>query len=123
MPKGIKGFKKDHKHSQAKKLKPYVVSSLSLGSREGACLVFAYSIKEAKKLGYPIINDWFDIEWIDCGVAWLKNKDWLFEEKRKDEPHVIENPKVCELCGVWGNEPFDDHICMDCEERITQGVF
>ena len=42
---------------KTKKLKPYIVSSLSLGSREGACLVFAYSIKEAKKLGHPIINE------------------------------------------------------------------
>jgi len=99
-----------------KELKAYMVYSSYMGAYEGACLVFAYSVKEAKKLGYPIINDWFDIEWIDCKAIWLKNRDWLFKEKTKDSPHVIESPQTCSMCNVWGNEPYDNDICMDCQE-------
>ena len=74
---------------------------------DGACLIFARTAKEAKKL---------------CGVRvkWLRDDEYLLKYVRKgDEPYVIEAPPCCQVCGLWGTKPFvgcdGRRMCLDCE--------
>ena len=101
-------------------MRAYMVYSSKLGSNEGACLVFAHTGREAKTIGYPLIKDWFCSEWTDIIVKWLKDEDWLFDEAdaekiKNGEAHVIESPKTCHNCLLWGIEfRQGSNICVDC---------
>ena len=105
------------------KLRAYIVYSISGGTHEGACLVFAQSVKEARKLGFSVTSDWFDSDWIDTGAEWLKGERYthLFRTEANQEKlkngiaHVIESPKSCARCELWGSE-IKDEICEDCKE-------
>ena len=45
---------------------------------EGAALVFAETAKEARRLAFDTLRDWFDAEWIDTRVRRLrKHRDYL----------------------------------------------
>ena len=101
----------------SKKLKPYMVYDAY--PEEGAILVFHYTAKEARSLGFPTLQSWFDTEWIHVLVSLLK-EPWHYVEKQSDEPHVIENPKVCRGCELWGLEPSENpDYCIDCyEDRL-----
>ena len=98
-------------------LKTYIGYDKFEGARGGAVLIFAHSIKEAKKLAFPVLQEWFDMDWIDMRVNRIYG-DWLQKEKLKNEPHTVKNPKVCEVCETWGTEPYDEHICKYCYEML-----
>lgn len=103
------------------KMKIYSGHSRTGGSPEGAILIFANSAKEAKRIAYPIILDYFTDEYIDVAVRWLTDSDFLFEEADQDKlkkniPHVIDNPKSCKECGFWGFKLNDQGICENCLE-------
>ena len=88
-------------------------------SAEGAVLIFANTAKEAKFVGYPYINDFFETEWIDMRVNWLKDKDFLFtqadaEKLKRNIAHVIDNPESCKGCMMWGYILNEDGYCPDC---------
>jgi len=88
------------------------------GSGEGACLVFANNHKEARRLAWKTIQGWFDTEWIDISVRWLRDSEYLRSEQKSDEPHVVEGPKICECCELWGVSELDaDGICGECKEN------
>ena len=100
-------------------MKAYMVYSISAGSAEGACLVFASTAKEARKLGAKYIYDWFMTDWVDVGVRWLRDRDLLFGEADQDKlknntPHAIENPETCSVCGFWGVSRIENGLCSDC---------
>lgn len=101
-------------------LNTYMGFSRSAGSEEGACLVFAYTAKEARKIAHLVICDLFDGEWIDTAVRRLRDKPWLYDEANpvkleSDTPHFVECPIGCETCGMWGFERKDGH-CTNCDE-------
>ena len=84
-------------------------------SREGACLIFADNIQEAKKLAWPVIKDWFDVDYIDMRVKWIKDSDFLDSEKLSDKPHVVDSPTVCKSCELWGVSELDENgLCEMC---------
>ena len=94
-------------------LKAYMGHSRAGGSREGACLVFAHNTKEARKLAYPVLMSWFDSngsdDWIDTAAHVLKDCEFLFKEANQEKliagiAHVIESPKTCIVCEMWGEE-------------------
>jgi hypothetical protein len=101
-------------------LKPYIGFS-QLGINEGACLIFAHHRQEAKKLAYPVLSSWSMIdEYTDIRIRWMKDKDFLYDEANKEKlktntPHVIKDPKSCDVCMLWGNE-LENGICKDCYE-------
>lgn len=106
-----------------KPMKLYIVYDIPGGSPEGACLVIAYTAKKAKNIGYPIIRDWFDTEWVDMGVRLLKeHTDYLIRAEvnedlfKKGIPHVIDNPKCCPNCENWGGGEIIDGKCYYCRE-------
>lgn len=90
-------------------LNAYMGFDRKAGEGEGACLIFAHTAKEAKKVGHAQVADWFDTPWIDMGVRKL-DKTHLFAEADAEKlaagvPHVIECPKTCPTCKTWGGEP------------------
>lgn len=87
-------------------LNAYMGYSRSAGSSEAACLIFAHTGKEAKKVGYQTIRDWGATPWTDFAVKRL-NAPHLLSEADTNKfsagtPHVIESPKVCPVCEKWG---------------------
>ena len=92
---------------------------------EGAILVFAHSVKEAKKTAwqsYSIIHEICDCEYINLRVSWMKDCDYMFEqadqEKLKNgEPHIIETPISCNGCEKWGLELDEKGYCESCAEE------
>lgn len=89
-------------------LNPYMVSE---GEPEnGACLVFAHTAKEARRVGWPTVSMWGGGEWIECRATRLWKSDHLFTEADQakltaDVPHVIESPPACTTCEMWGGKP------------------
>jgi hypothetical protein len=82
---------------------------------EIAVLIFAHSVKEAKVLGWN--NCDFCDNFINYRVTQIKNQSWIFKEMIKDTPHVIDNPKSCEECMMWGvSEIGADGLCEGCRE-------
>lgn len=91
-------------------------------STEGACLIFAHTAKEAKRIGY---KDWariWDIDFIEVRVRKLKQTDYLFSladkgKLEKDIPHIIDDMPVCERCELWSEEPLNENgLCNDCRD-------
>lgn len=104
-------------------MRAYMIYSRGLGSEEGAALVFANSAKEAKKVGWNGIGyDLTDGEYIDLGVRWIKGEDYLFEQANQKKlgagiAHVIDSPKSCVMCEMWGVSPLDENgLCENCQE-------
>lgn len=102
-------------------LKIYMGYDSFAGSEEGACLVFAHNRKEARKIAFPVLQGWFDSQWIDCTVQWLKDGNQLYsqadqEKLKKDEAHVIESPQCCRNCDLWGEKLNEDGYCEKCAE-------
>lgn len=103
-------------------LKAYMIYSRGAVSQEGAVLAFAHTSREAKRLGAPQMADWFDSDWTDVGVRWLPSSTkWLAEQEGVDlegEPKVIDSPRYCERCGMWGTGPLNaEGICEPCREQ------
>jgi len=105
-------------------LKPYIGYSRSLGSTEGAILIFAHNTKEAKKLGFPYLKDFFSAEFTDVGVNRLWDAPFVYmdaDKKLVDAgiAHVIDNPTSCTLCGYFGHEEIniETGICVTCENQ------
>lgn len=87
---------------------------------EAACLVFANTAKEARKVAWPTLRVWWeDVAWIDVRARRLHNDAYFFqqadaEKLSQDIPHVIEAPKTCRSCEQWGVLYGDSCImCMD----------
>lgn len=105
-----------------KKLRAYMGYSNVSGPSEGAILIFAYTAKDAKKIGWnspTFIVDYCDNDYTDFRINWLKNEPWLFDQMKKNEPHVIECPRTCKSCGLWGYEMNGDY-CLDCYDEIRE---
>jgi hypothetical protein len=107
-------------------MKAYMGWDGEIGSEEGALLIFVHSIKEAKKIGGPIIRGWFDGEFIDTRIKWLKDKPHLFKDNadpaklKADIAHVVESPRSCIRCELWGLPINEDGICEECESSEAE---
>ena len=101
-------------------LNMYIGYSRSVGQQEGACLIFANTGKEAKKIGFPTIADWFGSEWIDMAVNRLNAPHLMteadVEKLEAGKPHVIDCPTVCPVCEQWGGAPLTNgrNGCENC---------
>jgi len=109
------------------KLKPYMGYSHAGGSEEGAVLIFAHDIKEAKCVGWPVLHGMFVDDFTDMAVRIIKDGDYLFKQMPKwsvvklnaDIAHVVDNPPVCNNCEMWGGGEFNEEgYCPDCAEEI-----
>jgi hypothetical protein len=102
-------------------MKAYMGYSACMGSEEGAILIFANNLKEARRIGfYELLSLGICEDWIDCRVRWIKEADHLFymADKVKLEngvANIVDDPDVCESCGMWGGV-MRDGVCSYCTE-------
>lgn len=106
-------------------LKPYMGYSNMAGSAEGAILIFAHDIKEAKAIGWrgmpgDICDVFTDmrIEWLGKDCEYLSNQvpQWSKDKLAKGEAHVLDDPPTCKKCNLWGYELNENGLCEQCEE-------
>ncbi len=106
-------------------MKPYMAYSREGGACEGACLVFAHTVKEAKVEAWGTVSDYFTDEYTDMAVTWMKGKDFLLAEAdpiklAEGIPHVISDPTPCKDCELWGSKLNEQGYCEDCWEERTR---
>lgn len=102
------------------KLKPYMVFSRHVGPEEGAVLVFHFTSRQARYLGWqhePLMG----CEYIDS-ASWLirdpenvyplTNHAWLVD----NQPHAIVSPAHCRSCEFWGCGVDANGRCNSCGE-------
>lgn len=91
-----------------------------VGPEEGACLIFARTAREARKVAWPILAGWWGGDcWTDTRTRRLRDMPWLDRDAdpvklAAGEPHAIECPTCCEHCGMWGLEE-PPECCEDKE--------
>jgi hypothetical protein len=97
------------------------------GSEEGAFLIFAHNIKEAKRIAWPALSGTITDEFTDMAVKYLKDsdylitleKDWAKKKYEAMQAFVIDSPVSCERCELWGVGVLDENgRCDDCAEEI-----
>ena len=102
-------------------LKPYVVDGGDM--EEGACLVFAHNVQEARKVAWKEVS-WIEEaaggEWIYVRAKLLPREEWDYwftiadqEKLKKEVPHAIEDPPACKKCGYW-TVLNKDGLCKRC---------
>ena len=101
--------------------------SRSLGSHEGATLIFAHSVQEAKKIGWQGLGSDLTDEYIDFACTIIRDSPWLFSQAKqelleKDIAHENSNPISCKACEQWGGEMDEDGICRDCSENERSAI-
>lgn len=102
----------------------YMGYSKSVGSREGAVLVFAHNPKEAIALAQPILTSWFGNP-PDATVKLLQNPEYFLETEADPEKlaqdigHVKESPACCSDCGFWGLPLNSNGHCENCSDGET----
>lgn len=104
-----------------KKLKAYMVSAGE--PYEYAILVFHFTAKKAKNLGFGYYEG--DPEFIWMEANWMKDSPHIFrfanqELLKNNEPHVIQEPQCCNECKHWGGDLNKDGICIDCLIEISR---
>ncbi len=100
-------------------LKPYSAYSRCAGPCEGAVLVFAHTVQEARIIAWNTswLSDMCDDEWIDLAASKLESNLWIMKQATSEEPHVIESPVTCEGCLMWGYDLDENGICESCREE------
>ena len=84
---------------------------------DGAVLIFAHTAKEAKKIAWSgILIDLCDHDYTNLRVKLIRDSEWLRAERRSDtEPHIVDDPRSCACCFLWGrSEIGDDGLCDYC---------
>lgn len=103
-------------------MKPYIAFSKAEGPQEGAVLVIANTVREAKKLAWGQcwnVDEWIDLAvrlMRDVGIMKLANQSKL----TANEPHVVDSPLGCQSCGLWGAGVKSDGACCYCGEQVGE---
>lgn len=102
-------------------LKPYMGYSRDGGAHEGAFLIFAHNLKEAKRIGWQALSQIICDDYTDMAVRLLKEEHlYLDANKEKleaDITHVIESPTCCKSCELWGYPLDAEGLCEECAEQ------
>lgn len=94
----------------------YVAWDEMVGPRELAILVFAHTAKDARRMAYPVLCDFMDTHFLDVRVK--RSKDDAAHLRKKEVPHIVDSPPVCERCEYWYTSPLSaDGLCDDCEDE------
>ena len=102
-------------------LKPYSVHSGSAGPIEGAGLVFAHSVREARKEGWRCFAWDFLTDYLDTAATLIRDQPWLMSEAIPGKLLIGEAhgvfPKCCSDCGFWGQSQIgEDGLCEACRD-------
>lgn len=104
---------------EADTCRAYMISGQS--PEDGAALVFHHTGRRARNLS------WREVSWLEevaggsiIGVRVKRLKSaHLWEERTTTEPEVIESPRTCPSCEMWGSEPV---IITREEDVYCEGV-
>jgi len=103
-------------------MKLYMGFDRQVGSEEGSILIFASSAKEARKIGWGFVRDWFDTEWIHMAIKRIKTNIHHLEKNANQKmlkagiSHVIDSPEICPGCEMWGGGEPENGKCEHCFE-------
>jgi hypothetical protein len=101
-------------------MKPYMAFSRAAGPQEGAFLVVADNIREAKKLAWRQCPMDF-MEYTDLGIKLMGDANGMaladLAKVAAGIPHVVPDPVGCEACQMWGAGLTADNLCADCGEH------
>ncbi len=100
-------------------MKMYMGFNSFYGKNEAACLVFANTAKEAKKIAFPVIENWFGGGWLEVKIKMLRDSEYLKSLSTSALPHVIEFPETCPKCELWGTGEIVNGSCSNCKECKT----
>ena len=99
-------------------MRAYMVYDRAAGSGEGACLVFAKTARDARKLAKPILGGWFNTEWFDIAVKWQRDLPDHLQALDTGEEQAIESPPTCPNCDCWGGKFVSDgEVCTLCVDE------
>lgn len=87
--------------------------------QEGATIVFADSVREAKRLGWkaPFVRDYVD-EYVCLRVVKSEATPFLLALKKNDGPEVLSNIPCCDDCEKWDVHGLDENgFCESCAEE------
>jgi len=80
---------------------------------EGACLIFANTAKEAKKILWQKFRGELFEEFTECRIKWIRNEPYLFKQMKSEKSHGL-YPLACDYCETWGISEIIDGYCEDC---------
>ena len=103
-------------------MKAYMAFDADAGSGEGAYLVIAGNIKQAKPMAWPILNSWVTESYTRVKVKVMRGAEWRLYPKdlealKSGKAQVIESPETCPGCDTWGNDILENGYCENCEEE------
>ena len=94
---------------------------------EAACIVFAHTAREARKVGWATIHSWTSCNFIQVKAKWLSDSEHIFAQADREKlvlgkSHVVECPMVCSNCQQWGYVLDADGYCEGCAEAIRASI-
>jgi hypothetical protein len=110
------------------KLKPYMVYNRHEDPSDGAVLVFHFTARQARYMGWQAEPLMDCDSYIDATARLIRDpKDvypltqvqWL----EGNLPHAIVSPEVCRSCGFWGSGVDENGRCNDCGEYAGDALF
>jgi uncharacterized paraquat-inducible protein A len=95
-------------------LNPYIAHAAG-GQEECAVLVFAPTARVAKRVAFPVLQDFVMADYVDVRVRRLRQYSAWWRSLQRDDtrPHVVDNPPSCRHCEQWGH-PIADGLCNQC---------
>ncbi len=97
-------------------MKAYMGYAHPDGGQEGACLIFAPDAKIARKLAWPILYGWFQMEWIDVRTKLMRDLPDHLKALDTGKEQVIDSPPSCPNCEAWGGHLVEQEgRCLFCE--------
>jgi hypothetical protein len=99
-------------------MKPYMVFSRGCGPEDGATLIIASSVKEAKRLAWQQSAFDFD-DFIDLGVRLIRDTQGVLPLADQNKlkagiPHIVDDPVSCAVCHHWGAGLTSEGLCGNC---------
>ena len=94
-------------------MKAYMGYARPDNGQEGACLIFAVNAKAARKLAWPVLDGWFEMEWIDVAAKLIRDLPEHLKALDTGKEQVIDNPPSCPNCEMWGGYLIEG-VCSFC---------
>ena len=95
------------------------------GPFEGAILIVASSIKEAKRIGaVDAVMSLFTDEYTDVALKWIRESEGIKavaplgdqDKIKAGSPHIVTDPECCPECGLWGQGVDMSGDCLHCDQ-------
>lgn len=107
-----------------RELRAYVVYDAAVGEEDSAVLVFHFTARQARDLGWPACEKLAGGYFLHARTRWLQEGATFHADPEKlarKEPHVVEDPTACEICERWYPAGVDDEgWCQSCVEWCVE---